>query len=189
MTEIDRFFTPYELVKASIDKLKTIYPLFNPMSVLEPGCGVGSHLDAANNVFNIVQSIGIDTCDDLLNSMHQKICGNYLTYSDTKFDFIATNPPFSLIERFFLKAKEDLNPDGLGMFLGRLDLLGSIKRYEGLWKLIHLLGIIVCVPRPSFINTMYPDNQTAPMDYCYYVFDSAKDGYNKQYFIDWVRWR
>ncbi|WJJ55311.1 hypothetical protein QB910_000067 [Dabrowskivirus KKP3916] len=76
---------------------------------------------------------------------------DFLTYDfgNNHFDFVITNPPFSLAEEFICRSLE--LADCVVMLL-RLNFLGGQKRYDRFWSMPKYkpTGQIICSDRPSF---------------------------------------
>lgn len=190
----DEYLTPRDLVEAAISKLKGRYPGFNPMMCLEPGCAWGVHLDYALDYFpSIVYTLGVDIYEHPIDPAHDFILTDFLSWeTDQRFDLIITNPPFSIAEEFFLKAKSLLSPSGIALFFERYGFYTTQGRRvgkmtsrgwkPGLWTRINLREVWVCVRRPPMIGQVLTDS----CEYAYYLFDvSLAGGLTRLDDLDW----
>jgi hypothetical protein len=195
----DEYLTPRELVEAAVAKLRGRYPLFNPMTCVEPGCAWGAHLDYSLDYFpSIVRSVGVDIFEQPLAPEHEFVHADYLRWQpDHRYDLVATNPPFSLADDFFRHTAHNiLSPAGIGILFERYGFFSSIGRRtgtyvlrnferrwrEGLWRVVHLREVWVCVPRPSMIGQLSSDS----CEYAYYVIDAGHPGGDIR--LDWLDW-
>lgn len=121
--EADFYSTPYSLTWELINLQE--FPLDS--TIYEPACGsnaISSQLEKAG--FNVI-------CDDIRTTGK-----NFLECQD-HFEYIVTNPPFSLFDEFVTKAKECSNKFA---FIMKTNFLGATKRLEkGIWKGLKKLYI------------------------------------------------
>lgn len=170
----EEFFTPELLSIAAMRKFRVTRPGFMPTSVLEPGCGLGSHLSAALEIYgprHIKRLKGIDVVKRDLGGLARAEFehGSFLwtdPYKET-YDLIATNPPFSLAESFIRKAWLMLEDSGYGFFLCKYSIVASQSR-KLLWDEVNLVWSWVIRPRPSFTVT---GKGTDATEYCYILFN------------------
>ena len=122
--------------------------------ILEPCVGQGHIANVIENKFNC-KVTGIDIVD---RGFPNTIVGDYLQWeTDTKFDNIISNPPYSLGGEFVEKSIELLNKNGkLAMFL-KIQFLEGGKRKE-LFKKYPPKYIYV------FRNRMATWNNGEPLD-------------------------
>jgi hypothetical protein len=109
----DFFETPKSMTNQLLENEKFDYN----KTVLEPACGNRAIRDILYKKFNLgnIQSFDINFGFDFLKW-------------DAKFDYIITNPPFSLWDEFVEKAKDQAIEKFA--FLGRLEFLTGISRYN-----------------------------------------------------------
>lgn len=119
----DFYQTPYcltwELIKLNeFDISKTIY---------EPACGKGA-------ISSQLKNAGYSVLENDLNTTGK----NFLNCKD-HYDYIITNPPFSLFDDFVLKAKEC--SDKFAMIM-KTNFFGAYKRnLNGVWKNLNKVYI------------------------------------------------
>lgn len=190
----DEYLTPRPLVEAVVKKLKQKYPNFDPMNCLEPGCAWGVHLDYAVDYFSsIVHSVGVDILEQPINSDHEFVCTDFLTWKpDERFDLIISNPPFGIAEQCFLKAQSLLTSQGICLLFERIGFLASGRRTQGykengvwcpgLWTQINLREVWVCGKRPAMIGQVSTD----ACEYGYFLFDSSF--VHGPVYLDWLYW-
>lgn len=95
--------------------------------VLECACGNGAISNILENYFETNQTF-YDRFK--LGDFEQR---NFLTEENRKFDYIITNPPFSLFDEFVMKAKEIVKEKIA--FIGKTNFFGAEKRNRiGVWK-------------------------------------------------------
>lgn len=123
-------------------------------SVLEPCAGDGAIWDVLERFFHEANMnwFEIERGQDFLNGLH----GN------ERYDFVVTNPPFSLAQEFIEKSLDLAN---CVIMLLRLNFLASSKRKE-FWERHPPTAIHVLTKRPSFTG-----NGTDACDYAWFVFD------------------
>lgn len=91
---------------------------------------------------------------------------DFLTYEfGRKFDFIITNPPFSLAQEFVEKS---LTLANCVIMLLRLNFLASAKRKE-FWEKNAPTAVYVLTKRPSFTG----DGKSDATDYAFFVWDKT----------------
>ena len=139
-------------------------------TVLEPCCGDGVIVQALRN--DCGARVQVDAIEiDESHSPQLKSAGidnvqfcDFLTANITKrYDYIITNPPFSLAQEFIEKSLT-LADKGVIMLL-RLNFLGSQKRHD-FWIKNPPSAIYVLSKRPSFTG-----NGTDNQDYAWFVWD------------------
>lgn len=180
----DEYLTPRNVVEAAVKKLRNRYPLFEPMTCLEPGCAWGAHLDYAQDYFpSIVYTLGVDIYQHPMDPTHDFLLQDFLTWdTDQRFDLIVTNPPFSLAEDCFRKVVELLSPDGLALLFERYGFFTTKKRRWDLWTQINLREVWVCTRRPAMIGQQGTDS----CEYAYYLLDNSCPG--GLICLDWLDW-
>lgn len=117
-TKSDFFETPYSFTEQLLENEKFDYN----RTVLEPACGNGAISKKLEDCFGTKQ-VFYDrfTLGDFIQR-------NFLTEKNRNFDYIITNPPFSLWDEFVKKAKEIAKEKFA--FLGRLEFLTGISRFK-----------------------------------------------------------
>lgn len=179
---LDEFFTPDDVVFAAFTKLRQEYPAFDPVSVFEPGCGEGAHLDRAVMDFpNVDYTLGLDDYERDIS--HDFVHEDFLNFRTSAFfDLVVTNPPFTYAEHFIRKAHSLLTPSGLGVFLCKYSIAGC-KRRMLMWRdEINLRNVWLIAPRPSFRGT-----GTDATEYAYFVFDKGQP--TPDFKGGWLNWK
>jgi len=146
----DAYPTPTWCVEAIVGQL--VWPA-NP-SILEPCIGTGAITEVLERVSNDIEWAEISLGRD------------FLTWDfGRRFDFVITNPPFSLAQEFVDRSLE--LADCVVMLLP-LSFLASRKRREW-WRGRRPTALHVLSRRPSFTG----DNRTDAMDYGWFVWDKT----------------
>jgi hypothetical protein len=114
----DNVYTPYSMAEQLLENEKFDYN----RSVLEPASGVLA-------IFNVLSDKGfLPIHGDIKNGFDFLKKENITAYENKPFDYIITNPPYSLWDEFIQKAKEIAIEKFA--FLGRLEFLTGISRYN-----------------------------------------------------------
>ena len=157
----DCYPTPFPLAEWAIKRLLKLIPKKKIYSAIEPGCGDHAPFMGALTERVKCQAVGLDLNQGALlkEVMSFPIFTNIDFIADIydacwkkpdqKFDIIATNPPFSICEKFIEKSFNILHPTGVMVYLLRTSVVGSKKR-KALWKRRPPAEIATFVRRPSF---------------------------------------
>jgi hypothetical protein len=114
----DFFETPYSMTEQLLENEKFDYD----KTVLEPASGELA-------IFNVLSDKGfLPIHGDIKNGFDFLKRENITIFENKPFDYIITNPPFSLWDKFVEKAKEVAIEKFA--FLGRLEFLTGLKRHE-----------------------------------------------------------
>lgn len=150
--ERDAYPTPGWAVEAMAEKIVWHGGIAN---VLEPCIGTGVIADVLlSNYVDSVDWAEIEQGRD------------FLTYEfGRKFDFVVTNPPFSLAKEFIDRS---LTLANCVIMLLPLSFMGSKKRRDW-WRSHPYTAIFYLSQRPSFTN----DGKTDSECYAWVVFDST----------------
>lgn len=125
--------------------------------ILEPCKGKGAILDVLHmNALMLTDWCEIQEGKDFLTEDFQPSC---------RYDFVLTNPPFSLAQEFIERSLEIAN---CVIMLLRINFLASSRRKE-FWKRNPPTAIHVLTKRPSFTG-----NGTDATDYAWFVWDSTR---------------
>jgi hypothetical protein len=115
----DLYSTPKSLVLVAKDIITTEFPLAE--TILEPCYGEGS-------ISEELERLGYTTA---VNDLYRGGIDYLEPQALTSHKYVITNPPFSLWDKFTLKAKTHAHKI---MLIGRLNYLGTNTRYKnGLW--------------------------------------------------------
>ncbi len=176
----DNYPTPAPLARWAVGRamtlIKPIIAEFDPMLMLEPGCGDSQPFAVAMAElaipFKRINVIAVDIREDdgeekdaNLAELHDKgiiktIRGkDFLTGEGRSavgnmadnFCLIATNPPYNQAEAFIRKSLELLAPTGVAVFLLRLSFLSTQGRIP-LFNERPPAEVHVLQKRPSFVN-------------------------------------
>jgi hypothetical protein len=101
--------------------------------------------------------------------------------TDKKFDLIMGNPPFKLIHEFVDKSLGLLEKKGQLVFLMRLAMLESQKRYKTWWTHSPIKKVMVSPKRISFTG----DGRSDDTAYAVFVWQEGFDGQPQ---LDWMWW-
>jgi len=153
----DFYETPYSLTRLLLDKEKLVG------EILEPAIGDG----AIGKVLNEYQYsyMGYDLENDFLKQTQ-------------KYDTIITNPPYSISQKFILKAKENARKKIL--FLLPLSYLHGKKRYDEIWtdKVFPLAKVYIFTRYSLLGEELRQDGKhnTGMMVYAWFVWEKKHKG-------------
>jgi hypothetical protein len=165
----DFYETPYSITQHLLDR----EPFDFDSTVWEPACGDGAIVKVLKeyNWQNVVH-FDIQTGTDFLRQ-------------PDRYDFIITNPPFSLAYEFIQKAKEVA--DRKFAFLLPLNYLHGQARFLNIYsdRTYGLKKVYVLTRYPMLGETLREDGKyhTGMMVYAWYVFEN---GYSELPCIDWI---
>jgi len=164
----DFYETPYSITNHLLNNEDFDYTL----SVCEPACG--------NNAITRILKTRWD--DDLVT--HYDIEKNFL-HDDKQYDYIITNPPFSISFEFIQHAKL-LTKKKFAMLLP-LSYLHGKKRYDSIYTdmTYGLKTVYVFTRYPMLGDELRPDGKynTGMMVYAWFIFEN---GYNDKPTIQWI---
>jgi hypothetical protein len=125
--------------------------------------------------------IGADV-DDLAKAYNKYWHDDFLTWkAQHKYDLIMGNPPYKLAHEFVDKCLDLLAPNGQLIFLLRLAMLESQKRYKTWWTYSPIKKVIVSPKRISFTG----DGRSDDTAYALFVWQNGWDG---NVTLDWMWW-
>ena len=164
----DFYETPYTLTR----KFLEVEEFNKELSVCEPACGDGAIVKVLEEYWQ----------KDIIRSYDREV--NFLwDYDD--YDYIITNPPFSLAFEFIQKAKQRARYKFA--FLLPLSYLHGKKRYDEIYsdKTYGLKKVYVFTRYPMLGEKLRDDGKynTGMMVYAWFVFEK---GYSDQPLIDWL---
>lgn len=164
----DFYETPYSITK----HLLRVEDFDPNKTVCEPACGEGAIVQVLNDKWK------------LRNIVYYDIEKDFLT-DTTQYDYIITNPPFSLAYEFVQQAKK-LSKEKFA-FLLPLSYLHGKKRYDDIYTdtSYPLKKVYVFTRYPMLGDKLRPDGKynTGMMVYAWYVFEKNYDG---PPIIDWI---
>tara|TARA_B100000287_G_scaffold192279_1_gene181456 strand:+ start:13228 stop:13866 length:639 start_codon:yes stop_codon:yes gene_type:complete len=164
----DFYETPYTLTRKFLD-----VEYFNKSgTVCEPACGGGAIERVLKEYWN----------DDLVTAYDKET--NFL-WETGQYDYIITNPPFSLAFEFIQRAKQVAK--GKFAFLLPLSYLHGKKRFDEIYsdRTYGLERVYVFTRYPMLGESLREDGKynTGMMVYAWYVWTN---GYSGQPTIDWL---
>ncbi len=141
------YFTPDLLALRICERLDEVG--IRPQRILEPGCGGGAFLRAAQATWPSAQLLGVDlvpSCTGPGIVRKQDFFARGLPSG--AFDLALGNPPFTLALEFVWRALALVQEGGHVAFLLRIAL--SALRADGLYEQHPLFRLDPVCPRPSF---------------------------------------
>jgi len=167
--EGDFYETHYSMTEQLLEK----YNFDIDKSFLEPACGNNAITKILSKRIKNIFSYDIINGENFLNEKR-------------KFDWIITNPPYSLADKFVMKAKEVSNV-GIA-FLLRTNYLQGNKRYKLIFnvndnfklKYIYQFTRMADLSAPIREDGKYP---TGMLAYCWMIWEK---GFNGLPIIDWI---
>ncbi len=164
----DFYETPYSITS----KFLEVEEFNKELSVCEPACGGGAIVKVLEEYWQ----------KDKIRSYDREV--NFLwDYDD--YDYIITNPPFSLSSEFIQRAKQRARKKFA--FLLPLSYLHGKKRYDEIYcdKTYGLKKVYVFTRYPMLGEKLREDGKyhTGMMVYAWFVFEK---GYSDQPLIDWI---
>lgn len=175
--ESDFYQTPYKLTE-SLFKNEDFD--FNKI-VLEPACGDGAIVRILNSYFTYKNVESYDL--KIHNIDFLKDC------PDRKYDYIITNPPFSIANEFIIKAKEICTIKFA--FLMKLNYLQGQWRYKNIFNKYDnfpLTKVYVFTRMPTFESTIREDGkyETGMQATAWYIWEKIKYETISQPIIRWI---
>jgi len=146
-------------------------------SAWEPACGEGDMVNALSDYFHPVYS------SDITDYGMSHECKDFLKIDEhTKYDWIITNPPFNLAEKFAYQALRFAN-EGVALLV-RTSFLEGIARYKNLYSKTPPTDILQFTERvPIHKGKLAPKGSTATA-YCWLVW--RKDEINNGTAFHWI---
>lgn len=192
--ESDLFKTDKRIVTAVIARVQQDYQLKDWMQIADVGADEGVWGQAAREFFPQSYITGYEKRLITPTPAHfnEWVWGDFLDADEQrKYHLILSNPPYSADENFCLKMHQMLYPQGIAVVLMRLDMLGSSKRYTGLWNtegnngtIVPLHRVYTLVQRIPFIRKDgKPKTPTS-----YHAVFVLKKGYEGEYSGNWISW-
>lgn len=159
--ENDHYPTPLTHVRFALARYAELFPY----QTLDIGTGAGVWGEEARRLWADTILYGVETRRNVPknNAYNRLIYGDFLTLGGNRptFDFICSNPPYSLSEPIIRKAFTLLMPEGYMVMLFRLQFLSSVKRFLFWTKDCRPYEVTVFSDRPSFSG----DGNTDSDDY------------------------
>jgi hypothetical protein len=172
----DNYQTPYKLTEALFENEY----FSKKKEVLEPACGDGAIVKILNEKFRYINIFAGDkkTGFDFLEMCEAKI-----------FDYIITNPPFTLANQFILKAKKICKIKFA--FLMKLNYLQGQWRYENIFSIkdkFPLVRIYIFTRMPTLKDTIREDGkyETGMQAMAWYIWEKQKHETLSIPIISWI---
>lgn len=164
----DFYETPYSITKHLLD----VEPFDKDLTVCEPACGFGAIVRVIRDYWKPESIVFYDMERDFLKETGQ-------------YDYIITNPPFSISYEFINKAKQCARKKFA--FLLPLSYLHGKKRYDNVYmdKEYGLKKVYIFTRYPMLGEKLREDGKyhTGMMVYAWYIFEN---GYSESPIIDWL---
>jgi len=164
----DFYETPYSITRHLLNK----EPFDADMTVCEPACGDGAIVNVLKEKWKDDKIINYDIEKNFLNDTQQ-------------YDYIITNPPFSLAYEFIIQSKRLATKQFA--FLLPLSYLHGKKRYDDIYmdRRYGLKKVYVFTRYPMLGDKLRQDGKyrTGMMVYAWYIFEN---GYDQLPVIDWI---
>lgn len=133
--ENDFYATDPEAVAKLLDCFERDGIIIHGNEYLEPCVGTGNIINAFDTTIDIRIPYEVQdhwTCLDIVDRGYPKtIVQDYLTWqTDLRYDFIITNPPYSLAAEFVEKGIDLLSDNGICCMYLKLQFLEGVKRKE-----------------------------------------------------------
>ena len=185
----DNFDTPFSMIEQLLE-----HEIFDQgKKILEPACGKGAILDILKNHFEWYDVDNIYSRDILYSENQDFLIDQSL--KNIPIDYIITNPPYSIFDKFVEKAK--LVAKEKFAFLGRLEFLTGINRYnnklyfDGNYNLKTVYQFVrkanLCFNtkyNPEYIELREDGKYPAGMyHYCWMIFEN---GYKGEPVFKWI---
>lgn len=162
----DFYETPYSITR----HLLSIEPFDFSLTFCEPACGSGAIVKVLQEKVNRVTAYDLEK--------------NFLTETE-QYDYIVTNPPFSLAYEFVLKAKQ-IAKKKFALLLP-LSYLHGKKRYDNIYldRNYPLKKVYVFTRYPLLGEPLRDDGKytTGMMVYAWFIFEKE---YKGPPMIDWI---
>ena len=182
-------------------------PQRNIIRVLDPGAGDGRWglemkklfstptRQQASEPYESVDLTGIELRPAAETGPHPEGYANwhtmdfaqFRTLHNLPFDVVIGNPPFgrprkNIIEEFIWHGRDLLSPDGVMMYLHRIEFLTGQKRAKKLWSEYRPRAVLLSPVRPSFTGNKKTDAQ----DYCFSVWgkEGVAEGETRVFWLD-----
>lgn len=161
---LDDFPTPPWATRALLEHV--IRESVGNQKCLEPACGAGHMAKALGEYFCTVEA------QDIAEYGFGNL-GDYLDPANTKaYDWIITNPPFRLAEKFIHKA---IDQSTIGCaFLVRTTFVESVGRYNRLFQIRPPTKVAQFVERVPMVKGRLDSKASTATGYCWLVWDKSK---------------
>jgi predicted RNA methylase len=164
---------PYDFYPTPVKTIQTFfnnYPLFYKARILEPCAGNGNfcyEIKKRYPSYIVANEIREEEYPNLIDCADEVYHEDFLSLEiEDKFDYIITNPPFSLAQEIIERCFEIATENTTIIMLLRLSFLESKKRYE-FWQKHPLQGLYILSERPSFTG-----KGTDACAYAFFIWDN-----------------
>ena len=187
----DYYATPTKEVE---NILSTLNINFSCQTILEPCCGGGHIIKGINNYLQEKNNHHVNLIATDMYSHPTILDFNYLIGEEYDFisdnypiikniDWIITNPPYSIVEPFTIRALE-IAEKGVVM-LGRLQFLEGKSRYDNILKENPPSEVYVYVDRINCLKNGKEPNHSSAQSYAWFIW--RKENNNKDTIVKWIR--
>lgn len=169
---------PYDFYATPIDVVENLLSNIDLNKygdkVLEPSAGNGNICRVVKKYYPNKRVTALEIREEELENLTQYsdevIIGDYLQIdTDSKYNIIIGNPPYSMAIEFVNKSLELLEEDGVLILLLRTAFLESKSRYR-FWQENPLSRLYALSKRPSFTG-----KGTDATSYSWFVWDKSTD--------------
>ncbi len=164
----DDFPTPPWATRALVEYVLEIGEPISSKTCLEPACGAGYMARALNEYFNEV------SCSDAFDYGYGDR-RDFLTFpfEPRSFDWVITNPPFRLSEKFVIRALE-IAREGVAV-LARTVFIESIGRYRNLFEHTPPTKLAQFTERVPMVRGRLDRRATTATGYAWLVWTKGRE--------------
>lgn len=174
---LDDYPTPPDATNALLDWLDRHGYDLPSSTVFEPAAGRGYMADVLSKRFKSVTTMDVHDYGYPLDYVGDFTSGIFVP----KADWVITNPPFKLLERFALTALEHYDKVA---FLARLQILEGQQRYKNLWSVYPPFRVLIFINRVAMVQGgLAGKKYSSAVAYAWYIWDKNQSDGNK---IEWI---
>lgn len=148
------------------------YPL-RSSTALEPACGKGHMALPMAEHFALVKAL------DVVNFGFGGQSDFLMSGDDAQFDWVITNPPFSLAEQFILEALRR-STTGVAMFV-RASFLEGVGRHERLFSEHKPKAVLQFTERVPLVKGRCDAKASTATSYCWIVWSRGRAGWPTEF--------
>ena len=179
---VDFYPTPPSATNMFLSWLSDYHHDLSAMSCWEPAGGAG---DMAVELKKRFDKVHISDWYDPANMGWPRIdFADQLLAVPEKYDWIITNPPFSLGLEFVQNGLK-YSRWGYAMIM-RIAFLEGVKRYENLFKDTPPTDVLIHVKRVSMSEGVVDEKRPSSVAYAWFVWDKSDPQYGKTTKVSWL---